>query len=101
MVGAPFHRCIQCNEVITNPLCASCLARSMAISVGEHNLKLAKMIEGFKVEGDTSCISCGEKMGLCAHCFSKGIYEFLLERKPDIAATFLGHFDFELRRELV
>lgn len=101
IVGSPFNRCVQCDEVITNPICASCLAGRMAVTIGEHDLKLAKLIKGFKAEGDTTCIYCGEKMGICAHCFSKDIYEFLSEKEPEIAADFLGHFDFELRRELV
>ena len=101
MAGAPFNRCIHCNDVISNPLCTSCLAERMIVSVGETNLKIARLIAGFKVDGDTKCISCGEMMGLCANCFSKDIYEFLSEKEPQIATMFLGHFDFDLRRNNV
>ncbi len=101
MTGSPFNRCVHCDDVITNPLCPSCLAKRMVVTLNEHNSKLANAIIGFKIDGDTTCISCGERMGLCAHCFSRDMYEFLAEREPQIASTFLGHFDFDLRKELV
>lgn len=98
---SPFNRCVECNEIITNPLCTMCLAERMAMVVGEYDQKLAKAIKGIDVEGDTRCISCGRHMGVCAHCFSKDVYEFLAEKKPAVAEEFLSQFDFDLRREMV
>ncbi len=46
---------------------------------------------------DTTCISCGQGMGLCAHCFSREIYEYLQEKDNTIAKEFASRFDFNLR----
>ncbi|MBU0457474.1 MAG: hypothetical protein ABH824_07435 [Nanoarchaeota archaeon] len=98
---APFNRCVECDDVITNPLCTSCLAERMAMVVKEQDSELAKEIKSIEIEGDTTCIFCGKKMGLCAHCFSKDIYEFLLENNPKIAEDFISQFDFDLRRDFI
>lgn len=98
---APFNRCVECDDVITNPLCSDCLAMQMVVMVGEYDQELASFIQGNRVYGETSCISCGKKMGLCAYCFSKDVYYFLNERKSSIAKEFINRFDFELRKELV
>lgn len=98
---APFNRCAECNDVITNPLCSDCLAMEMTVMVGEYDRELAGFIQGNTIYGETICISCGKKMGLCAHCFSKDVYNFLNERKSSIAKEFINRFDFELRKELV
>lgn len=73
----------------------------MSVMIGECDPKLAKKITGFMVEGKTKCISCGRKIGLCAHCFSKDIYQYLQENNPSLAAEFLRRFDFELRKDFI
>ena len=98
--GAPFNRCAECDEIITNPICSDCLAQNMRVMVGQFDPTLAEDITGFDIEGDTQCIRCGRSMGLCAHCFSKDIYFFLEEKKSSLAEDFLANFDFDLRREL-
>ena len=97
---APFNRCAECDEVITNPICSDCLAARMRIMVGEYDFKLAAEIHGAEIDGNTTCIKCGIRMGLCAHCFSKDIYEFLQEQNPKLALEFAGKFDFDLRQKL-
>ncbi len=97
MINAPFTRCVECNEVITNPLCSACLAPAMQEMLGEHDPTLAQAVIGADIEGETCCIRCGRQMGLCAHCFSSEIHEFLQERNAAVAAEFAGRFDFELR----
>ena len=98
---APFNRCIECEDIITNPLCSYCLASQMSVLVGECDRKLADKIAGFTVEGKTKCISCNRNMGLCAHCFSKDVYQYLQENNTLVAAEFLKSFDFQLRQEFV
>ncbi|MBU0470607.1 MAG: hypothetical protein KKA62_02110 [Nanoarchaeota archaeon] len=101
MAGSPFNRCVECDDIITNPLCSNCLAERMVATIRHHDVKLADAIKGFKVDGETKCILCGEGMGLCAHCFSMDIYRFLAERNTAAAEDFLSQFDFDLRKELI
>jgi hypothetical protein len=100
-LNAPFNRCVECNEVITNPICSSCLSQSMRDMVSQNDPELAKEIIGVEVLGDTCCIRCGNKMGLCAPCFSYDIYNFLETRNKLLAQDFMGRFDFDLRNQLV
>jgi hypothetical protein len=97
----PFHSCVQCDEAITNPICTDCLADRMRIMIGEHSKKLAEEVVSVPIDGDTICITCGSRMGLCAHCFSKDVHEDLNEINPILAREFLGRFDFEIRKKLV
>ena len=98
--GAPFNRCVECDEIITNPLCSDCLAQNMRVMIGQSDPALAADITSFAIDGDTHCIRCGKGMGLCAHCFSKDVYFFLEEKRSSLADDFLANFDFDLRREL-
>ncbi|MDP3990276.1 MAG: hypothetical protein Q8Q01_03660 [archaeon] len=96
MTPAPINRCVECFHTITNPLCTSCLAERMNMVIGETYPGLAKEIIPANIEGETECISCHKKTGLCAHCFSKDIYEYLKERNPAAAKEFCNRFDFEI-----
>ena len=100
MNHAAFNRCAECDEVITNPICSDCLATNMRIVVKEYAPVLAAEIRGADIDGDTTCIKCGKGMGLCAHCFSKDIYEFLQQHDAILAREFAGRFDFDLRNKL-
>ena len=95
------HRCVECDDVITNPVCANCLATQMMVMVGEYDQRLVDFIKGISIDGETTCIICNTKMGLCAHCFSKDVYRFLSSKNERIGKEFLQRFDFELRKELV
>ncbi len=97
---APFSRCVECDEVITNPICSECLASRMRLVVQEHNPEMAKFITGIDIDGDTTCIQCGNRMGLCAHCFSKDIYDFLQESNQLAAREFASRFDFQIRSKI-
>ena len=98
MYTAPFHRCVECNEVITNPLCSVCVAERMRIVVQEWDPALAETIQGAVIEGQTRCLSCGKGMGLCAHCFSWDIAQYIEERNPRLRQEFMSRFDFEVRK---
>ncbi len=98
---APLNLCAECDEIITNPICTECLADRMRLVVGENNPALAQQIQGFPLDGGINCLRCGKSMAICAHCFSKDIYEFLREENSPIAPEFASRFDFDIRRELV
>jgi hypothetical protein len=96
-----FNSCIECDQVITNPICPDCLSTRMKVMVAHHDKDLADQITGFKMDGDTHCLFCGQNMGLCAHCFSRETYNFIKEKKPEIANEFISRFDFDLRRNFI
>ena len=96
-----FCRCVDCQEIISNPVCPECLAMQMKIMVSETNSKLAKDISATHIDGESTCIRCGNTMGLCAHCFSKDVYYQLLEKDENVAEEFLSRFDYELRVSLI
>ena len=98
--GAMQNRCLDCDDIITNPICPDCLAKKMRLVVGEHNPDLAKEIISTTVDGETTCITCGAGMGICAHCFSKDIYELLVEKSYTHTKEFMSRFDFFLRTKL-
>ena len=95
------NSCVECDQVITNPICAECLADRMRVVVQEYNPKLAQEITGCSIHGDTNCLFCGKGMALCAYCFTRGIYDFLEENDVMLAEEFASRFDFELRQELI
>ena len=76
------------------------LAKKMRIVVQEHDPKLAEDIIEADVDGDTTCIKCGKEMGVCAHCFSKEVYEMLVSRSYTHTKEFMSRFDFFLRTKL-
>ena len=96
-----FNECVECDEIITNPICAECLSSRMRIMIQEVEPSLAQEIHGFEVEGDTNCIFCGKRMGLCAHCFSKDIYFYIKDKNPYLAQEFMNRFDFDLREKQI
>ena len=101
MTLAASYACMECDEVITEPICSGCLSKRMQEFVGESDPELAKEIENLVVsEGDSPCLFCGKKMNLCAHCLSREVYQFILEKNAPLAEDFLGKFDFELRSSL-
>ena len=90
--------CVECYEQITNPICSHCLSTEMKAMLNNH--KLAKDITPCDIEGDVNCIKCNRLMGLCAHCYSRDIYEFIKTQNQKIAKEFISRFDFDLRRSL-
>jgi hypothetical protein len=93
--------CIVCEQVITNPVCPDCLASKMKLWLGEISVTLADDVDGFALDGMTSCLFCGKGMSLCAHCFTRDVYDQLVLRDETIAKEFAARFDYELRKELV
>ncbi|MBT3835913.1 hypothetical protein HOD05_01090 [Candidatus Woesearchaeota archaeon] len=100
-MGAITSCCVECDQPITNPICASCLSEEMHILVHETRPDLAKHIVGFHFGGEVNCIKCQKGMSLCAHCFSKDIYEYIKENDSMLAKEFVNRFDFDLRVDLI
>jgi len=95
--------CVLCDEAITNPICLDCLQRSMeqwALGIKPgivQDIKMKSFIfKAYDHEG-TTCVVCGNNINICAHCFCKDIYEWLLEKHPETAESFLVSFNYEIR----
>ncbi len=101
LVIAAQNRCVECDDIITNPVCPNCLAAQMMVMVGEYDQQLVEYVKGINVSGATKCIICNNPMGLCAHCFSKDVYQLLRSKNEPLSKEFLQRFDFDLRREMI
>ena len=92
-----YNRCVECDDIISNPVCSGCLSLQMKAMLSEVDPKLVSQVVPAEIHGETSCISCNSKMGLCAHCFSKDVYEQIKEINEVAATEFLARFDYDLR----
>lgn len=95
--------CIECREGITNPICPDCLAREM--ESWEPKMKSILLTPDFERDtyvGDgVRCIFCGRFMSICAHCYTRDIYDSVVEEYPEIAEEFIERFNFGLKEELM
>ena len=95
--------CVLCDEAITNPICLDCLQRGMeqwALEIkGSIVAELRSMVSIFKAYNHkgTTCVVCGNNINICAHCFCKDVYEWLLAEHKEIAENFLVCFNYEIR----
>lgn len=96
---APYHRCVECDNVIDHPICSDCLSENIKAMVSEYDSVLAEEITSVPIYGSSICLFCGKNMGLCPHCFSRDVYLFLEKENIVVAQEFLKRFDFELRKE--
>jgi hypothetical protein len=80
--------CIDCREGITNPICPECLAREMNYWKSDIGTvtPMATANTGVK------CLFCGRDFNICAHCYSRDIYDLIKEKHPELAEEFLDMF---------
>ncbi len=95
------NRCVDCNDIITQPICSECLSSQMKVMVAEMDASLVSEIDSANIPGGTNCIRCSSEMGLCAHCYSKDVYYQIKDKNSEVAEQFLARFDFGLRESLV
>ena len=90
------HRCIVCNEGITNPICPECLGRELEQWLHENGMDYPIWPPKRTKRNDpkTRCIICGNDMELCAHCFTSDVYEAVLEKRPELKEDYLRSFDY-------
>jgi hypothetical protein len=89
--------CIICREGITNPICPECLAKE----IGHWRPELKSSMATPASTGYSRCMICGKGMSICAHCYSRDIYELIKEEFPWLAEEFIERFDFGLREEML
>lgn len=97
-------QCVECGEGITNPICPDCLAAQMASWQPEIGKKLARpetYSEDLYVGEGVKCMFCGRTMSICAHCYSRDVYDIVSEQYPELAEDFIDIFNFNLREEML
>lgn len=98
------HQCRECKQVITNPMCPGCVAKGVeqwALIWMPELIPYLKFDSSLGIRGTgTRCVLCSRDMSMCAHCYSREIYEMIVSSIPELGENFLDHFDFELRENL-
>lgn len=87
--------CIICREGITNPICPECLAKEIRSWYPRIRIMGTPMSYG-----EVKCLFCGKRMSICAHCYTRDIYEQLKEEDSILAEEFIEVFDFGLKEDL-
>tara|TARA_Y100000310_G_C20353350_1_gene655447 strand:+ start:180 stop:563 length:384 start_codon:yes stop_codon:yes gene_type:complete len=102
----PDHECSLCHEVVSNPLCPSCLSTQieawMTLYPNYHELKdtLMPKLQTFIHKCHkkaTECIKCKRaRVSICPYCFTNLVVKELkeLEVHPIILKEFLRFFNF-------
>ena len=95
------YACKECEEIISNPICPGCVARGIEQWALIWMPELLPALQFSSSLGTgTHCILCNRDMSLCAHCYSREIYEMVLATMPELGEEFLQSFDFDLRQTL-
>ncbi len=100
-------RCAVCDDVITQPLCGACLAQEISSWLEEdtapelvRELRLT-IEESLAPFGETTCIKCGAKMGVCNYCVLSLADEWLAQHLPLKRAQFRELFGLHPRLSVV
>ena len=99
------NRCLLCREAITNPVCYSCIEKGILIWLDETDNALVQELKNISkilssrlsMQRETKCILCSRKMNICAHCYTRDVFEWLKNVKPELVEEFLDRFNFELK----
>ena len=99
--------CVICEEQITNPLSPQRIEEQISTWLQESR---PQMLESFyeasdeiipmKSNGEDFCIVNGNRMNVCAYCYTEHILKWLLSTKPDWSTMkeYFTHFDFDGER---
>lgn len=93
--------CVVCGDVITNPICVSCLQKEMEHWLLDRKPEVSSLIKNttacFKsyTHDVMECVICGENMNVCAHCYSKDVIDFIKKDKK-LVREFLTQFNYQL-----
>jgi hypothetical protein len=80
--------CLECGEVISNPICPGCLADEMEDLLGrehpEAQLVVREARNAFETAGNelTTCILCGNQINICPYCFMEDMRLMLTDAYP-------------------
>jgi len=92
--------CTVCSEAITNPICPDCLAEQMISWLNEIKVDLdvvydsALIFKGLETSG--KCIKCNKDMTVCRHCFTREVYNGLVDKYPKLEEDFMRMWNYEI-----
>lgn len=96
--------CVICEEQITNPLGPQRLQEQVATWLHESRPELlsnffeaSQEIMPLEESGEDVCIVKGNKMNICAYCYTEHILKWLLSTKPDwnTIKEYFTYFDYD------
>lgn len=92
------EECVLCNEVITNPVCMSCVETEMKVWLQERKPDLIEELKTKTFElaldlGETNCVLCKNNMSVCTFCYTQHIRSWLKEY-PELLEEFKIFFSF-------
>ena len=90
-------QCIECGEGITNPVCPDCIKQEI---ISWHP-ELGKTLVTPTFDSGVNCMFCGRNMSICAHCYSRDVYQYLITENTVLAEEFLETFDYGLKEEFL
>ena len=85
------QRCIKCNEVITNPLCNSCINLEIGKWLDEKGVSL-NLAEKEGEKESVKCLKCGKNMDICIYCHIKEIENDIIDNCPELFGEFIEMF---------
>ena len=98
--------CVQCNRVISNPICISCLRQQVEdwlidtkpMLISKLNKKTEKMNEHESVpaDHDVSCVKCGNDITVCYDCYIAEISKMMNVRDSELVGKFNRIFRFNV-----
>lgn len=98
--------CVVCCDVITNPVCISCLQIEMEHWLLDRKPAIVSLIRNtttcFKsyTHDVIKCVICGGNMNVCAHCYSKDVIDFIKKDK-ELVKEFLIQFNYQLDYSII
>jgi ferredoxin len=90
--------CVVCEEPITNPICQECLreaVRQWLMEQGQSGLMEEVDRMTMSDHDGTTCIGCGNRMRVCAYCYTKDVFH-IIEKRPELVPAYLAYFNFDL-----
>ena len=93
--------CIDCGDVVTNPVCQQCTNKSVRQWLLEKNLPVYNLDSRLATFEEDSCIKCDGKLNICRYCHTKNILDWLktTTNNKKVLAEFLEYFHFDLHKK--
>jgi hypothetical protein len=93
------HRCVLCDEAITNPLCLRCMEKEVSSWVVDIDpmllCELKEITSSFRgyTKSTDHCVMCGKHLTVCSHCYYTEVKDILKSNVPAEAEVLLWPLD--------